>query len=86
MIFNAVTKILKRYRAYGIFLGPLVPRFGGGWVGILMGGAVRSLVVSAPYSLWLYLSATWEPFKWSAMTVGPLLYSVLFEIDLIRQR
>ncbi|WP_412022858.1 hypothetical protein [Burkholderia cepacia] len=86
MKFRAVANILKRYWAYNIFPAPLAPRFGGGWIGILTGGAVRSLVVSVPYALMLYLLGTWDLFKWSLTAVGFLVYSVLLEIDLSRQR
>ncbi|KWE63986.1 MULTISPECIES: hypothetical protein [Burkholderia] len=76
---------LKKLARHGIFLGPLAPRLGGGWIGILAGGAVRGLVFSVLSALALYMLGTWELFKWSVGTVGFLLYSVLLEIDLSRQ-
>ncbi|WGS41770.1 hypothetical protein LFL97_18965 [Burkholderia sp. JSH-S8] len=86
MKFKSIAEAVRKFAKQGIFPGPLAPHLGGGWIGILAGGAIRSLVVSAPYALALYLLGTWELFKWSVTAVGFLVYSILLEIDFSRQK
>ncbi|KVL32695.1 hypothetical protein [Burkholderia sp. MSMB1835] len=86
MNIKAITNVAKKFAKYGIFMGPLASRLGGGWIGILAGGAIRGLVFSVLSALALYLPGNWELFKWSASAVGFLVYSLLLEIDLSRQK
>ncbi|MXN74166.1 hypothetical protein GR157_05350 [Burkholderia sp. 4701] len=86
MNIKTMTAAARKFAKYGIFMGPLAPRLRSGWIGILAGGAIRSLVVSALYALALYMLGTWELFKWSLGAVGSLVYSILLEIDLSRQK
>ncbi|WP_155638501.1 hypothetical protein [Burkholderia cepacia] len=83
---KTLAETLGKFARYGIFLGPLAPRLGGGWIGALAGGAVRGLIFSTLSALALYLLGTWELFKWSAGAVVFLVYSLLLEIDLSRPR
>ncbi|PRE13136.1 hypothetical protein C6P78_20140 [Burkholderia multivorans] len=79
MKFRSVIQALAKFAEHGIFMAPLAPRFGGGWSGILVGGAVRALVFAAGYALLLYMLNSWSLFKWSAGALCFLLYACLQE-------
>lgn len=64
----------------------LAPRLGGGWIGILAGGAIRGLVMAVLTALMLYMLGTWELFKWSVSAIGFLVFSILLELDFSRQK
>lgn len=85
MKLKNLTGAVKKILAYGIFMNSISPRFGGGWVGILSGGAIRGLVFAAPYALLLYVLSSWSLFKWAVSAFAFLLYSILLEIFLSRR-
>ncbi|CAG9254527.1 hypothetical protein [Burkholderia cepacia] len=84
MKFQSVIHAARKFAKYGIFMAPLAPRFGGGWMGILAGSAIRALVFAVGYALLLYLLNNWSLFKWSAGALCFLLYAFLQEAIMCR--
>ena len=75
----------KIFLAHGLFMTPLSPRLGGGWVGILSGGTIRGIVFATLYALLLYALSSWSLFKWAISALVFLLYSLLLEMILSRR-
>ncbi|MGU7769799.1 hypothetical protein ACV229_06415 [Burkholderia sp. MR1-5-21] len=85
MKLSTVKGILKRYWAYGIFLAPLAPRFGGAWRGILAAAIVRTLVFAIPYAIVLHTFSPATLFGWPLATSAVFLYSLWLEFRLNRK-
>ncbi|CAB3764146.1 hypothetical protein GQ57_29850 [Burkholderia sp. MSh2] len=85
MKFQSMIHAARKFARYGIFMAPLAPRFGGGWMGILVGSAIRALVFAAGYALLLYVLNNWSLFKWSAGALCFLLYAFLQEAITLRE-
>lgn len=86
MKIKTILGAARKFAMYGIFMGPLPPRFGGGWIGILAGGTIRGLVFAVGYALLLYMLNTWSLFKWSTVAFAFLLYSYAFEMITSRRK
>jgi len=54
----------QRYSAYGIFLAPLAPCFGGGWRGVFIATTVKGLLFGIPYAMMLHYFHREIEFSW----------------------